>query len=154
MIDVRNKVCWSWHCFDWNPLLWHLWFFSYYVIMLHLLQGISCTQLGDCMAFIYLQLETKRFRIDCQSANEILCFWSNQWRCKTHICWDQGLSQDFKTARPTQRRFQNDLSNLFWESVFMPPTATFANLEVILWPGSPRKKWKRTWSTPMITHYL
>ncbi len=34
----------------------------------------------------------------------------------------QGLSQDFKTARPTQRRFQNNPSNPFWELVFTPLT--------------------------------
>ncbi len=43
-----------------------------------------------------------------------------------HLCHNQGLSQDFKTARPTQRWFQNDPSNLFWELVFTP----IANLEV------------------------
>ena len=29
----------------------------------------------------------------------------------------QGLSQDLKTARPTQHQFQNDPSNPFWELV-------------------------------------
>ena len=38
----------------------------------------------------------------------------------------QGLTQDFKTACPTQRQFQNDPSNAFWELVFTP----LANPEV------------------------
>ncbi len=44
----------------------------------------------------------------------------------------QGLSQDFKTACPTQQRFQNDPFNPFWESViilFTLPIAAFVNLE-------------------------
>ena len=34
------------------------------------------------------------------------------------IIMTQGLSQDFKTARPTHQQFQNDPSNPFWELVF------------------------------------
>ena len=42
----------------------------------------------------------------------------------------QGLSQDFKTARPTRRRFQNDLSNPIWKLVFTLLEKVLANLEV------------------------
>ena len=56
----------------------------------------------------------------------------------------QGLSQDSKTAGPTQRRFQNKKSNPFWGLVFTP----VANPEVTRCSAKKRNavQWKRPWS--------
>ncbi len=42
---------------------------------------------------------------------------AGNWNQEIKFNWPQGLSQDFKTARPTLDDFKNNPSNPFWDSI-------------------------------------
>ncbi len=73
-----------------------------------------------------------------------------QHSCILFVPGSQGLSQDFKTAHPTQRRFQNNPSNPFWESISHADEDFCEPGSCILQPGSLRKKKYNTMEAPMM----